>query len=266
MKVFIQFDFEGIAGFVTRDTQDRNIPTVLERIRRLMKVATAEVSAAARGAFSAGASEVVVWDSHGNGDTLLVEELPENVELITGEYGRAEWLPFFDGTDVGMYIGGHAMTGTPNAITPHSLLNVNGVNYGEVGMFILECGSADVPVVLVSGDSAVKREVASLIPDSEFVVTKEALGPTCAKTITPARSCRLIEDAARRGVQRRQGIRPYVVAPPFRFQVKPGQPVADSAPEFFVVNTGRLVDAYRLYLKTHHGYAKGWPEYNLRPA
>jgi D-amino peptidase len=266
MKVFIQFDFEGVAGFVIRDNQDRNIPTVLERVRRLMKVATAEVSAAARGAFAAGASEVVIWDSHGHGDTLLVEELPENAELVTGEYSRPEWLPFFEGTDVGIYIGGHAMTGTPCAVTPHSLLNVNGVNYGEVGMFILECGSAGVPVVLVSGDSAVKREVASLIPDSEFVVTKEALGPTCAKTITPARSCRLIEDAARRGVGRHREIRPCVVAPPFKFRIKPGQPIAAGQPEFFEVNEGRLVDAYRLYLKTHHGYAKGWPEYNLRPA
>ena len=72
MKVYIQFDFEGVAGFVIRDNQDRNIPTVLDRIRRFMKIATQEVSAAVNGAFDAGADEVIVWDSHGEGNTLLV--------------------------------------------------------------------------------------------------------------------------------------------------------------------------------------------------
>ena len=84
MKVYIQFDFEGGAGFVIRDNLDRNIPTILERVKRFIKIATAEVSAAAEGAFAAGADEIITWDSHGGGNTLLVEELPECATLITG--------------------------------------------------------------------------------------------------------------------------------------------------------------------------------------
>ena len=34
MKVYIQFDFEGIAGVALRDNQDRNIPVILDRTRR----------------------------------------------------------------------------------------------------------------------------------------------------------------------------------------------------------------------------------------
>lgn len=260
MHVYIQFDFEGIAGFVIRDNIDRNIPTVLERTKRMMKIATAEVSAAADGAFAAGASEVTIWDSHGNGNTLLVEELTERARLITGEYEKGPWLPFFDNADIGIYIGGHAMDGTPGAVTPHTMLTVNGVNYGEVGMFINCCGGRNIPVVLVSGDSAVQREVRTQIPDSEFVVTKEAIGPTLARTITPKLSCKQIYDAAKRGVGKSGSIKPFKLKRPFRINCPAlTPPQADSVYD----KDGDFCNAYRLFLAERMNYAKGWPDYNL---
>lgn len=258
MKVYIQFDFEGIAGFVIRDNQDRNIPTVLDRTRRLMKMATAEVSAAADGAFAAGADEVVVWDSHGQGNTLLVEELSERATLITGDYAKGPWLPFFKGTDVGIYIGGHAMQGTPYATVPHTLMELNGRKYGEVGMFILECGSQNVPVVLVSGDSAVKREISDLIPGSEFVETKVAAGPTLIKSITPALSCKLIFEAAKRGVENALRIKPCKLDAPYVFTV-PGENGGKK-----VYEEKDMLSAYRRFLTENYGYSQGWPEYELR--
>ena len=261
MKVYIQFDFEGVAGFVIRDNQDRNIPTVLERTRRFMKIATAEVSAAVDGAFAAGADEVVVWDSHGGGNTLLIEELSEKAQLITGDYPKGPWLPFFSGTDVGMYVGGHAMAGTPYATVPHTVMELNGRAYGEVGMFILECGSQNVPVVMVSGDSAVKKEVSELIPESEFVVTKTAAGPSLIKSITPALSCKLIFESAKRGVGMSGKIRPHKLEPPFTFRLPAKEGEAESFQRY---PDDDLLTAYRSLLKEHYGYSQGWPEYNLR--
>jgi D-amino peptidase len=258
VKVYIQFDFEGVSGFVIRDDQDRNIPTVLERTRRFMRIASAEVSAAANGAFAAGADEVVIWDSHGGGNTLLIEELPEKAELITGEYGRGPWLPFFDGTDVGIYIGGHAMTGTPRAVTPHTRIGVNGKFYGEVGMFVLECGGRGVPVALASGDTAVQREMAALIPQSEFVATKDALGPTLAKCITPALASKRIYAAAQRGVQRYKAIPPYRVPAPYTFVVEGNPDIS------YTDADSDLLTAYSRFIKKAFRYDKGWPEYHLR--
>lgn len=261
MKVYIQFDFEGVAGFVIRDDQDRNIPSVLERTGRFKKIATSGVSAAAEGAFAAGADEVVIWDSHGQGNTLLVEELTERANLITGEYARGPWLPFFDGTDIGIYIGGHAMEGTPRAVTPHTIMNVNGVDYGEVGMFINCCGGENVPVVLVSGDTAVQLEIQPQIPNSEFVVTKEAIGPSLAKTITPSMSCKKIFEAAKRGVERADEIKPFILSSPFRFSHQ----LTKDIPEFvYEGNDATCLDAYRMFLKANYGYDKGWQEYTFR--
>ena len=261
MKVYIQFDLEGIAGFVIRDNQDRNIPVVLERTRRFMKIATAEVSAAAEGAFAAGADEVVVWDSHGEGNTLLVEELPQEVQLITGDTSKGPWLPFFEGTDIGIYIGGHAMAGTPFATVPHTLIELNGKAYGEVGMFILECGSRNVPVAMVAGDSALKNEVIDLISKSEFVVTKTAAGPTLIKTITPALSCKMIFEAAKRGIGSYRNILPVRLPPPYKFKI----PAKDNEPETYFTRPGSdLLTVYRDYLKEYYDSNQGWPEYNLR--
>lgn len=257
MKVYIQFDFEGITGFVIRDNQDRNIPTVLDRTRRFMKIATAEVSAAADGAFAAGADEVLIWDSHGQGNTLLIEELSERATLITGEYEKGPWLPFFKGTDIGIYIGGHAMHGTPQATIPHTIMELNGKKYGEVGMFILECGSQGVPVVMVSGDSAVKNEVIHLIPDSEFVVTKIAAGPTLIKSITPSLSCKLIFDAVKKGIMSAGKIKPCRLDLPYTFVI-PGKNESRH-----VYEKNDLLSAYRAFLKEYYAYNKGWPEYDL---
>ena len=148
------------------------------------------------------------------------------------------------------------MAGTPNATTPHTLMEVNGRAFGEVGMFINECGAKNVPVVLVSGDLAVKHEIEWQIPESEFVVTKEALGPTCAKTITPTLSCKMIYEAAVRGIKRAKTIAPFKLDPPYHFKI-------ENSNDCYTDPGTDFVEAYRNFLMKYYGYNKGWPEYHL---
>src|SRR5215468_10110180 len=78
LKIYISADMEGVAGVVTAD---QLLPQGFEygRFREFM---TNEVNAACEGAFAAGATEIVISDSHGNGENLLVEKLPKNVTLV----------------------------------------------------------------------------------------------------------------------------------------------------------------------------------------
>ncbi|MGH7504545.1 MAG: M55 family metallopeptidase, partial [Longimicrobiales bacterium] len=78
LKVYISADLEGVAGAVTPDQLG---PTGFEyaRFREFM---TDEVLAAIEGAREAGATEIVVSDSHGNGENLLIERLPADVTVI----------------------------------------------------------------------------------------------------------------------------------------------------------------------------------------
>ena len=65
-RVFISVDMEGVAGVATLDQILRG-GSGYPRAQELM---TAEANAAIRGAFTGGADEVVVNDSHGTMDNL----------------------------------------------------------------------------------------------------------------------------------------------------------------------------------------------------
>jgi D-amino peptidase len=256
MRVYVQFDIEGIAGFVQRDNWNSDEARIVEWRMRMRRIATREVSAVAEGCFRAGATSVVIWDSHGHGQSLFIEELHPEAELITGEYHKGPWLPFFEGTDAGMYVGAHAMQGTPRAVIPHTRIRLNGRDFGEGGMFILEAGSVGVPVTLVSGDLAAVEEVRPLTPTSEFVVTKEALGPTLAKCLTPAKTEKLLREAASRGLARVKEIPPCRPDGPYTFTHSGKDGVQEMTGD-------HLLETYRKFLTKFYNCNTGWPEYDL---
>ena len=78
LKIYISVDMEGVAGVVTADQLG---PTGFEyeRFRQFM---TNETLAAVRAAKESGATAIVVSDSHGNGENLLIEEFPKDVHII----------------------------------------------------------------------------------------------------------------------------------------------------------------------------------------
>ncbi len=70
LAVYISVDMEGIAGVVTAD-QLMPQGFEYERARHFM---TNEVLAAVRAAKVAGATKILIADSHGNGESLLIDE------------------------------------------------------------------------------------------------------------------------------------------------------------------------------------------------
>ena len=78
LKIYISADMEGLAGVVTGEQLG---PSGFEysRFRQFM---TDEVNAAIWAAKEAGATEILVSDSHGNGQNLLIEQLPEDILVV----------------------------------------------------------------------------------------------------------------------------------------------------------------------------------------
>src|SRR5262245_10594003 len=66
LKIYISADMEGVVGAVTGDQLG---PQGFE-YNRFREFMTEEVKAATEAAFEAGATEVVISDSHGNGENL----------------------------------------------------------------------------------------------------------------------------------------------------------------------------------------------------
>jgi D-amino peptidase len=223
VKVFISADMEGIAGVVSPEQLG---PSGFEygRFREFM---TAEVLAAIEGAREAGATDIVVADSHGNMQNLLVERLPADVRLVRGSPRPLAMMEGIDSTfAAAIFIGYHSGANNLEGVRAHTMssarfasVRLNGSPIAESGMNAAIAGHFGVPVVMVSGDDAAVAEVRAMIPGVEGAVVKRAIGFHSAETMTPESARALIRDRARAGVAGRAAIRPHRVTTPVRLDL-----------------------------------------------
>src|SRR2546425_3665256 len=85
MRVYISVDMEGIAGVVHESQTDPTTPAFAAEYGRFRRLMTAEANAAVEGALAAGATRVLVNDSHWFMRNLLAEELHQAAELVSGD-------------------------------------------------------------------------------------------------------------------------------------------------------------------------------------
>ncbi|MBV8206664.1 MAG: M55 family metallopeptidase [Acidobacteria bacterium] len=223
LKIYISVDMEGVAGVVTAD-QLGPAGFEYERFRRFM---TAEALAAIRGARAAGATEFVVSDSHGNGESLLVDLFPKDVQIVRAWPRHGGMMAGLDSSFAGaMFIGYHASTTNPNGVRAHTIssahfarvaLNGNAVTEGEFNAAY--AGAAGVPVIFATGDDAAVREIRSRLGNIESVETKKSLGFHSAQTLTPDEACERIAAGAQAAVARVHDFKPYVLKTPVTLEV-----------------------------------------------
>lgn len=223
MKIYIQTDIEGVAGFCFFENHaDKGYENVQHRYR-MYKLLTDEVNAAVRAAFDSGAEEVLVNDSHSSGYNIIFENLDPRCRIIHGRNcSGSHWLPLLDAScDALVLIGMHAMGGTPNAITPHSKWKVNGgaIYLSEGSMAAAIAGDYSVPTVFVSGDDKVAAEIKSKIPEIETAEVKKALSVYQACSVIPARACEMVYAGVKDGFSRRSKIKPYHIPGPVRLNL-----------------------------------------------
>lgn len=199
MKVYISIDMEGVAGIA-------GVADIIlsggeyERAREWM---TGEANAAIEGAFEAGASEVVIADSHGHMRNLLTERLNEKARIIRGTPRPKSMMEGLDSTfDAVFLVGYHSMAGTDPGVLSHTFelsflsVKLNGVLVGESAFSGAIAGHFGVPVAMVCGDDSLGREVEKSMPWAECVTTKKALSWTSADSLTPKASQDLIRKTA----------------------------------------------------------------------
>lgn len=223
LKVYISVDMEGVAGAVTGDQLG---PSGFEyaRFREFM---TREALAAVAAAKEAGATEILVADSHGNGENLLIEMLPPDVRIIRSWPRRLHMIAGIDETfDAAIFIGYHASTNNPRGVRAHTFssarltrvaLNGKEVTEGAWGAAI--AGHFKVPVVMISGDDAAIEEVRALVGPIEAAETKKSLGFHSANTLTPQASYELIGKKVKAALGRLRDFKPYVVTAPVTVDV-----------------------------------------------
>ena len=218
LKVHISVDMEGIAGVVTGEQLG---PTGFEyaRFREFM---TREALAAVTAAKAAGATEIIVADSHGNGQNLLIEQFPADVRIIRSWPRRLGMMAGIDDqVDAAIFIGYHAGTNNTAGVRAHTFSSanltkvaLNGVNVTEGSWNAAIAGHYNVPVVMMSGDDAAIAEVRKAVGNIEAAETKRNLGFHSANTITPQASVELIGARVRAGLGRLAELKALKVSGP----------------------------------------------------
>jgi len=227
MKILIAADMEGITGVTT---WDQVTPGHAEyaRFRRLM---TEDINAAVRGAYDAGATEIVLADGHWNGSNILIEDLDQRAHLNSGSPSPFSMMQGIDeSVNAVFFIGYHARNGSANAVLDHTwssrtVANVwlNDLLTGEYGLNAALAGHFAIPVIMASGDQTACKQMSELLGELETAVVKHASGRFAAECLPPPVTQELIYAAAKRAVERlaeEDVPAPFVVAPPIRVTVE----------------------------------------------
>jgi D-amino peptidase len=188
---------------------------------------TGDVNAAIAGAFDAGATSVVVNDSHWSMRNILPQKLDPRAELIRGFNKPLCMVEQVGEADVAFFVGYHARVGDSDGVANETVLGkemyavrMNGRPVGETEINAALAGHFGVPVVLATGDDVYAREVKAALPWVEVAVTKYAIDKWTARCLSPEESWRRIREAARRAVENAAKARPYVVEGPVTFEVE----------------------------------------------
>jgi D-amino peptidase len=223
-KVFISVDMEGISGIVHGDQVTPGTAEYADGCAWMAR----DVNAAVHGALAAGATEIIVNDSHGSMRNIDPAALHMQATLISGSPKPLSMMQGIDASfQACIFIGYHAKAGTEDAILDHTIsgsvvraIRVNGIEMPELGLNAAIAGCYGVPVVLVSGDTAVCRQATEILgKDVVTVAVKEAIGRLAAKLVPFTESQRLIQDGVREALKKLGSAKPYKLAAPFRFEL-----------------------------------------------
>ncbi len=224
LKIYISADMEGVGGVSTWDKQSGAKGADYEKFRRLM---TLEVNAAIAGAYDAGATEVLVSDSHGDGQNIDPELLDRRARMVRAWPRPLGMMQGIDDTFAAVaFVGYHASEGQANAILAHTEsgsrffdVKLNGVTVPEAGINAAIAGEFGVPVVFLSGDQTIGEEAARLLGRIETAAVKTAGGFFSGTMLHPEECQRLIREGVRRGVVRRRELKPYKLTRPVKLEV-----------------------------------------------
>ena len=225
LKVFISVDMEGITGVVHGEQ------TSLEgrEYGPARKWMAEDVNAVILGALEAGATEIVVNDSHGSMRNVIPDDLHPKAFLISGSPKPLSMMQGIDSSfDVCIFVGYHSKAGTAASVLDHTYsgasvysIKINGLEMPELGLNAVIAGYFDVPVVMLSGDEEVCRQAKSILGSEVVTVAvKESFGRYAAKLVPFDEARRLLKVGAKEAVLKREKIKPFKLNPPYQFEVE----------------------------------------------
>ncbi|MEU6768376.1 M55 family metallopeptidase [Streptomyces sp. NPDC046853] len=201
MKILISADMEG----ATSVTWPADVLPGTPQWERCRSMFTSDVNAAVLGFFDGGADEVLVNEAHWTMRNLLLENLDERAEMLTGRHKSLSMVEGVQHDDVDgiAFIGYHAGAGMEGVLAHTYLANsitgvwVNGDRASEGLLNAHVVAEYGVPVVLVTGDDLACEDALGYAPGALKVAVKDHVSRYAAVCRTPRRTAADIRAAAR---------------------------------------------------------------------
>ena len=171
LKVLLLYDMEGItAADEYRKTTFAHPAQYAEGRRSL----TADVNAAIAGLEAGGATEIVVVDGHGSGNSqepdILVDQMaaPAVMHFRSTPFDiswTATTTPSTPSSPSACTPGRATGPGSwPTPTAPTTSMRVNGTPFNETMILAMGAARLRIPVVMVSGDDQLERELRRFLP------------------------------------------------------------------------------------------------------
>lgn len=201
MKILISADMEGATGV----TWPADVLPGTPQWERCRPMFTSDVNAAALGFYDGAADEVLINEAHWSMRNLLLEQLDDRVQMLTGRHKSLSMVEGIQHGDVDgiAFVGYHTGAGTEGVLAHTYLANsitgvwLNGVRASEGLLNAQVAAEYGVPVVLVTGDDLTCVDAEGYAPGARKVAVKDHVSRYAAVCRTPARTAADIRTAAR---------------------------------------------------------------------
>ncbi|MFD3409875.1 M55 family metallopeptidase [Streptomyces cyaneofuscatus] len=201
MKILISADMEGATGV----TWPADVLPGTPQWERCRPMFTSDVNAAALGFYDGGADEVLINEAHWSMRNLLLEQLDDRVQMLTGRHKSLSMVEGIQHGDVDgiAFVGYHTGAGTEGVLAHTYLANsitgvwLNGARASEGLLNAQVAAEYGVPVVLVTGDDLTCVDAEGYAPEARKVAVKDHVSRYAAVCRTPARTAADIRTAAR---------------------------------------------------------------------
>jgi D-amino peptidase len=225
LKVLLLYDMEGVSGAIDFRYTSFAHPDEYARGRKSL---TADVNAAVNGLKAAGATDIVVVDGHGSGNStgpdVLEDQLLAPAKMMYRDKPFDIYMDSYDESfDAIVAVAMHAGAGNSVGFLSHTYTfedieyKVNGVPFNESMILAMGAARQKIPLVMVSGDDQLEKELRRHMPWVQYATVKHAVNRGKAESFSPDQITRSIETAARTGLQKLDTAKLPDVPGPYRF-------------------------------------------------
>lgn len=253
-RVLLLYDMEGITGAVQPTDVNAGSPTYQATRESLVE----DVNAAIRGLLAAGAREVIVTDGHGSGSPepdYILDRMPAGARHDIRDEPYDPYIETMDDTFDAMVAiamhskaaGGGFLAHTYNG---HTRWTMAGHDMNESMLVAASAARFGIPLILVTGDDVLAREVEAFSPETEYVIVKKAVSVERAESRPRAEVSADIEAAAERALRNVASIPPWTGSLPERFDNDYGYTLPEQAAVALGFPGARVVDDKTVRLET----------------